>query len=109
MIIQKVIDAMMAKDYEALGECFAPKCRYFDYCPLGVSMQTYHVYSRPAIKMFFRNKFTFRVIDVFDAVIENETTANYLVSYAGTYMCVRARIEKLDENGLIQEMTVRMA
>lgn len=108
-MIKKVIDAMMAKDYKAMAECFAPKCRYFDYCPLSLNMQTYHVYSRPSIEMFFHNKFVFRIINVFDAVIEDEYTANYLVSYAGTYMCVRARIEKLDENGLIQEMTVRMA
>ncbi|MCC8120478.1 MAG: hypothetical protein LIO42_00445 [Oscillospiraceae bacterium] len=108
-MIEKVISAMMAKDYKAMAACFAPKCRYFDYSPLSLNMQTYHVYSRPSIEMFFHNKFTFRVINVFDYVIEDERTANYLVAYAGTYMCVRARIERLDENGLIQDMTVRMA
>jgi hypothetical protein len=108
-MIKPVIDAMMAGDYKAMAACFAPKCRYFDYCPHGNNMQNYHLYGRPSIEMFFRNKFVFHIIKVFDAVIEDDRTANYLVSYAGKYMHVQARIELADENGLIQEMTVRMA
>ncbi len=108
-MIKTVIDAMIARDYKAMAACFAPKCRYFDYCPHGLNMQNYHLYGRPSIEMFFHNKFAFRIVNVFDAVIEDDYTANYLVSYAGTYMCVQAHIDRVDENGLIQEMTVRMA
>lgn len=108
-MIEKVIQAMMARDYKGMAECFAPKCRYFDFCPHGINLQNYHLYGRPSIEMFFHNKFTFHVINVFDYYIVNENTANYMVSYGGTYMCVEARIISYDKDGLIQEMIVRMA
>lgn len=108
-MIKRVIDAMMAGDYKAMAECFAPKCRYFDYCPYTGDMQNFHLYGRPSIEMFFRNRFTFRSLSVFDAEIENDSSANYVVSYGGKYMHVEARIESADEDGLIQEMTVRPA
>ena len=108
-MIKDVIDAMMAGDYKALAACFSPKCRYFDYCPHGIDMENYHLYGRPSIEMFSHNKFTFHVINVFDSFIKDDYTANYMVSYAGTYMCVEAHIDSVGEDGLIQEMTVRMA
>ena len=108
-MIKDVIDAMMAKDYKAMADCFASKCRYFDYCPHGIDMENYHLYGRSSIEMFFHNKFVFHVINVFDYFIKDDYTANYMVSYGGTYMCVEAHIETVDEEGKILEMTVRMA
>lgn len=108
-MIEKYIAAMQAQDYKALAECFAPKCRYFDYCPIGVNRDNYHVYGKTAIEMFFHNKFTFRIISISDPVIENDTTANFLVAYGGTYLHARATIELATEDGLIQELTVRPA
>lgn len=108
-MIEKYIEAMQKGDYQALAACFAPKCRYFDYCPIGASHDNYHVYGRPAIEMFFRNKFTFHVLSITDPVIEGPSSANFLVAYGGTYLYARATIELADENGLIQELTVRPA
>lgn len=108
-MIEKYIEAMQNGDYQALAACFAPKCRYFDYCPIGASRANYHVYGRPAIEMFFRNKFTFRILSISDPVIEDERSANFLVNYGGTYLYARATVELADESGLIQELTVRPA
>ena len=108
-MIEKYIEAMMNGDYKALAECFAPKCRYFDYCPIGANRDNYHVYGRAAIEMFFHHKFTFRILSISDPVIESDTSANFLVAYGGTYLYARASIELADENGLIQELTVRPA
>ncbi|MCD8145404.1 MAG: nuclear transport factor 2 family protein [Oscillospiraceae bacterium] len=105
-MIEKYIAAMTAGDSKALAALFSDKCRYFDYCPVGVNRTNYHVYGRACIDMFFHNKFTFRTLVVTDPVIENENTANFLVAYGGTYLCARATIESYDENGLIRELTV---
>ena len=50
-MIKKYIEAMQKGDYKALAACFAPKCRYFDYCPIGANHDNYHVYGREAIEM----------------------------------------------------------
>ncbi len=106
-MIEKYIEAMQSRDYMQLAACFAPKCRYFDYCPIGANKDNYHVYGRPAIEMFFHNKFMFEGLTISDPVIENDTTANFLVSYSGNYFCAQAAIESVSEDGLIQELTVR--
>lgn len=108
-MIEKYIEAMMNRDYKALAACFAPKCRYFDYCPIGANRDNYHVYGRVAIEMFFRNKFTFGILSISDPVIESDTSANFLVAYGGTYLYAQASIELATEDGLIQELTVRPA
>lgn len=81
---------------------FAPKCRYFDYCPIGTNHDNYHVYGKEAIEMFFHHKFTFRILSITDPVIESETSANFLVCYSGTYLYARATIECATEDGLIR-------
>ena len=108
-MIEKYIEAMQNGDYKALAACFAPKCRYFDYCPIGTNRDNYHVYGREAIEMFFHNKFTFHILSISDPVIESPTSANFLVAYGGTYLYARASIELATEDGLIQELTVRPA
>ena len=55
-MIEKYIEAMQKGDYKALAACFAPKCRYFDYCPIGANHDNYHVYGREAIEMFFHHR-----------------------------------------------------
>lgn len=108
-MIRKYVDAMTRGDHKALAECFDPKCRYFDYCPIGANRDNYHVYGRTAVEMFFHNKFTFQILSVSDPVIEDEHSANFLVAYGGTYLYARATIERYTEDGLIQELTVRPA
>lgn len=97
-MIQKYIDAMLAQDYQALAECFSPKCRLFDYCPIGNNMENFHVCGQTAVEMFFRNKFFFNVIRISDPQITDENTADYFVSYGGQFMHVQARIESYAED-----------
>ncbi len=106
-MIKKYVDAMLSGDPVALAACFSSQCRYFDYCPITNSHTNYHVYGRRGVEMFFNNKFFFRTLSISDPVIESETAANFMVAYAGTYLCARATIEKLSEDGLIAELTVR--
>lgn len=108
MMIQNYVDAMMQGDYKALSECFSEKCSYFDYTLNTWNMHNYHVYGKKSIEMFFRHKFTFRILKASDAVIENENTANFFMSYAGHSLFVRATIEEYGKDGKIQNMRVRL-
>ncbi len=108
-MIEEYIEAMQNGDSKALANCFAPRCRYFDYCPITINRPNYHVYGRQGIEMFFLNKFTFRSMVLTDCVIEDDRTANFIVSYDGIYLYARATIEQLSEDGLIEELTVRPA
>lgn len=108
-MIEKVIEAMLKKDYVSLSKCFAQKCRYFDYCPIGTKKENYHIYGSAGIEMFFHNKFVFNIFSISDPIIDDENTANYLVSYGGTYLHVQAKAEQYSDDGLIQELVVRPA
>ncbi len=108
-MINKYIEAMSNGDFEALAALFADKCRYFDYCPLSLKKNNYHLFGRSGIEMFFRNRFTFRQLSISDPVVENETTANFFANYGGNYQFVRATIDRVDEEGLIVELTVTPA
>ncbi len=108
-MIKKYVEAMEKGDYKALAECFADKCKYFDYCPGNNNRTNFHVFGKTAIDMFFHNKFVFRILSISDPVIESETTANFLICYSGTYLYAKATIERFSEDGLIQELTVRPA
>lgn len=105
-MIQEYINAMVAQDYKALAECFSPKCRLFDYCPIGNDMENFHVCGRAAIEMFFRNKFFFNVISISDYNVTDDNTADYFVSYGGQYMHVQAKIEAI-VNDKISILTIR--
>lgn len=96
-MIREYIDAMLAQDYRALADCFSPKCRLFDYCPIGNNMENFHVCGRTAVEMFFHNKFYFNTIHISDPNIIDDDTADYFVAYGGQYLHVQARIESYDE------------
>ena len=105
-MIQQYIDAMLAQDYQALADCFSPKCRLFDYFHIGNNMENFHVCCRTAVEMFFRNKFFFNVIRISDPVVTDDDTADYFVSYGGQYLHVQAKIERYAD-GKISILTIR--
>ena len=80
--IEKYIDALQKCDNKGLSELFAVEGSLCDYCPNSSGHHEYHVYGREAIDMFFKNKFSFR---------------QYLI----------ATVRRVDENGLIERLTVR--
>ncbi len=104
-MIEKYIDYIETNNYKELATLFDPKCKYFDYC----AQTNYHIYGNRAIEMFFHNQFFFRQFKIYDYVIENDTCANFMVSYKGAYVHARATIESLNEDGLIKEMIIRLA
>lgn len=105
-MIQKYIDAMVAQDHVALADCFAPRCRLFDYCPGENNMQNFHVCGVAAVEMFFLNKFFFNTIRVSDPVITDDCTADYFVAYGDQYRHVQAKIESIVD-GKISVLVVR--
>ena len=108
-IIEQYVDAMVEGDWVALAACFEDKCRFFDFCPIGYDQSNYNLYGRPAVEMFYYNKFFFKYVQISDPVIQDDTTVDYLVAYTRQNMHVQAKIEALGENGLIQEMVIRPA
>lgn len=108
-VIEQYVDAMVEGDWTALADCFEPACRFFDFCPIGYQQTNYNLYGKPAIEMFYYNRFFFKYVVVSDPVIQDDMTADYLIAYTNQNMHVQAKIEKLSENGLIKEMVIRPA
>ena len=102
MMIKNFIDAMAAKDYAALSQCFCDQSRMFDYCP--------SVRGARAIDMFYHNKFFLGGFAVYDPEIVDERTANFYASYGGGILHAVATIEAYDKKtGLIKELVIRPA
>ena len=108
-IIDKYVDAMLAGDWVALADCFDDKCRFFDFCPIGYDQSNYNLYGKPAVEMFYYNKFFFKYVVVSDPVVHDDVTVDYLVAYTNQNMHVQAKIEQLTDDGLIKEMVIRPA
>lgn len=110
MMIKQFIDAMTAKDYTALSQCFCDQSRMFDYCPSVRSLPNYFVYGARAIDMFYHNKFFLGGFAVYDPEIVDERTANFYASYGGGILHAVATIEAYDKKtGLIKELVIRPA
>lgn len=105
--IEKYVDALVKGDNKALADIFAPEGTLRDYCPNSTGRQEYHVYGREAIDMFFKNKFTFRQYLVSNVEIVNDTQAEFIASIGGYYVMAIATVRRVDENGLIERLTVR--
>ena len=105
--IEKYIEAIENKDFNALGSLFTDDGHYCDYCPNGTSQHEYHLYGKEAISMFFRNKFGFRRYSILDAEVVNDEQAEFIANFGGYNIMAIATVRKTDENGLIQRLTVR--
>lgn len=105
--IEKYIGALSKCDYEALAALFASEGTLCDYCPNSTGRQEYHVYGKEAIGMFFRNKFTFRQYLISEAEIVNDEQAEFIASIGGYNVMAIATVRRVDENGLIERLTVR--
>lgn len=108
-MISKVMDALVNKDFKALSECFAKDCRYFDYCPSLNGNDNYFVYGSEAVEMFFRNRFVHNHFEVASPVIEDDRCASFFGYYDAPFAYAKARIEEVDENGLIAKFVVSPA
>ena len=105
--IEKYVQAMEKKDFEGLAKLFTKDGILCDYCTTSSTQQEYHIYGREAIDMFFRNKFGFRQYSISEAEIANEKQAEFIANFGGYHIMAIATVLSVDDNGLIQRLTVR--
>ena len=110
MLIADVVNALVKKDHVALSECLTDKCRMFDYCPMYIEKENFHIYGSCAVEMFYHNQFVLRGLEAYDPVIDDERTANLYISYGGTIIHAKVMIEKYSPvDGKIMELMIRPA
>ncbi len=105
--IEKYIDALQKCDNKGLSELFTVEGSLADYCPNNSGHHEYHVYGREAIDMFFKNKFSFRQYLISNAEVVNDEQAEFIASIGGYNVMAIATVRRVDENGLIERLTVR--
>ena len=105
--IEKYVEAMENKDFAGLANLFTKSGILCDYCTNSSSQQEYHIYGREAINMFFRNKFGFRQYSIAEAEVKNDIQAEFIANFGGYNIMAIATVRGVDENGLIERLTVR--
>lgn len=105
--IEKYVQAMENKDYEAMANLFTKDGKLCDYCTTSSIEQEYHIYGREAINMFFRNKFGFRKYCISEVEVVNDKQAEFIANFAGYNIMAIATVLEVDENGAIERLTVR--
>lgn len=105
--IEKYVEAMENKDFVGLAELFTKKGILCDYCTTSSSQNEYHIYGREAINMFFRNKFGFRQYSISEAEVVNDTQAEFIANFGGYNIMAIATVREVNEDGLIERLTVR--
>lgn len=105
--IEKYVEAMNNKDFTALAELFTKDGSLCDYCANSSAQKEYHIYGKEAINMFFRNRFGFRQYSIADAEVVNDTQAEFVANFGGYNIMAIATVREVNEDGLIQMLTVR--
>ncbi|MBQ8830580.1 MAG: nuclear transport factor 2 family protein [Oscillospiraceae bacterium] len=108
-MINKLLKALHEKDYFGLAACFAPNCKYYDYCPSLNGHENYFVHGREMVEMFFRNRFVHNHFEIASPRAESETEGTFFGSYDAPFVYARLRIEGTDENGLITKLVISAA
>ncbi len=108
-MIEKLISAIKARDYEAVTRCFADSTdvRFVDYCPLHVGLENVFLYGSRSVEMFFRDKLYNGTYGILEEQIDSERSATYFAQYSGRYCFVRMTIEAQTPDGLILKAVVR--
>ena len=115
MVINDFIDAMMAKDHEALERCFSEHCTFVDYCPSMADRQNTFLYGPHSINMYFHNRFMFNGFTMLDPRITSDRTANFYVNYGGQLVHATAEIVNYGNpemglsESLIKDLVIRPA
>lgn len=105
--IEKYVEAMENKDFAGLADLFTKDGILCDYCTTSSSQNEYHIYGREAINMFFRNKFGFRQYSIAEAEVVNDTQAEFIANFGGYNIMAIATVRDVNEDGLIERLTVR--
>ena len=105
--IEKYIETLENKDFEALGDLFTSEGHYCDYCANGTSQHEYHLYGKEAISMFFRNKFLFCQYSIHEPAILNDRQAEFIAQFGCYSVMALVNLQQLSEDGHIRRLTVR--
>ena len=108
-MIEKVMDALIGKDFRTLASCFSENCQYFDYCPSLNGGSNSFIYGNDCLEMFFMQRFLSRVFEAAEPLVENESRATFFGAYDGPYIYARFSIEEYDSEGLIKKAVVHPA
>lgn len=107
--IERYIEALENKDFEALGNLFTKDGHYCDYCAISTPLQhEYHLYGKEAISMFFRNKFLFCQYSIMEPMILNDRQAEFIASFDGYNVMAIVNLQQLSGDGHIRRLTVRL-
>ena len=110
MILNDLAQALEHKDYVALSKCFAFNSQLFDYCPALLGKKSFHVCGRPAIEMFYRNRFILGGLSIRNIQIHGDDSLNLFISYGRDTICADVRVEDYEpESGLIKKLVIRPA
>ena len=108
-MIEKIINAMMDKDYKTLASCFSEDGEYIDYCPSMNGKANSFIYGNCSVEMFFRNKFAGGDFAIAEPLIESQNRASFFGAYSGPYVYAHLNIEEVDDSGLIKKIVVHPA
>ena len=105
-MIEKIIKAMIEKNYEALALCFSENCVFYDYCPSLNGRENSYVYGKAGLEIHFRLQFVTGALLVAEPVIEDENSATFFGAYGGPYLYARLYIEEYDSSGFVKKAVV---
>ena len=92
MVINEFVDAMTAKDHDALERCFSEHCTFTDYCPSMAERQNTFLYGPHSINMYFHNRFMFNGFTMLDPRITSDRTVDFVADYNGRLIHATAEI-----------------
>ena len=108
-MIEKVMKALIEKDYIGLASCFSEDCVFFDYCPSQTGKPNSYILGRECMELYYNKMFVLETYEAAEPEIESEKSANFFSSYAGPYIYARLSIEEFDDDGLIKKAIIHPA
>lgn len=110
MIIPAFIEAVLAKDYQALARCFNENAHLCDLCPTFANRPNTFLFGQTTIEMFYRYQFFFGGFSLADHQIIDDQTLDCYISYHNTLIHARASFDTVGtktEGELIHTLTIR--
>lgn len=109
IMIERIINALMNKDSEALADCFTENCLYYDYCPVLNGFPNIYIYGNACMALLLRHLFVSGDLEVREPLIEDADNATFFGAYYGPYIYARLHIEEYDSEGRVNKVIVTPA
>ena len=108
MVIEKVVESLIAKDFKGFSNCFTADAQIDDICLEYVGKPNWCTCGKCAIEMFYHNKFVLGGFSAREGAVVNESKATIITNYRGKDVVAKIRIS-LNDNGLIDKMIIKPA